>query len=299
MPLRPSPAAPAPGPVLERLDAKASSLGGGLTIRRALPHHARRRIGPWVFLDHFGPLPVTPGGGMDVAPHPHIGLQTVTWLLEGRILHKDSLGYEQEIRPGQLNWMTAGSGIAHSEETPADESGSMHGVQLWLALPGPVRDIAPAFEHHPTLPRLDLGGTEVTVIAGTLDGHTSPATMHSPMVALDIPPGSAPVALPLDPAFEHGILPVGGEVVVAGERVAPGTLLYLGTGREQVDVDTTQGHAVMVGGAPLFEDILLWWNFVARTPDEVVEATRAWNAGELAGPVAAYQGDRLSAPPVP
>jgi len=298
--LRPSPATPADGPVLERFDARSSSLGGGLTIRRALPNRPLRRVGPWVFLDHFGPLKVRGGEGMDVAPHPHIGLQTVTWLLQGRILHKDSLGYEQLIRPGQLNWMTAGRGIAHSEETPVGEEGTMHGVQLWLALPDAHRHIEPAFEHHPALPRLVVGPSDVTVLAGTFGGLTSPATTHSPMVALDVPlPHDAPVELALDEGFEHAILPVRGVVTIEGEDFAPGQLAYLGTRRPAVTLTGPDAHAVLIGGEPLREDILLWWNFVARSGEEMEAARAAWQAGTLAGPVEAYEGDRLDAPPLP
>ena len=297
--LRPSLPQPASGPVTERIAARVQTLGGGLAIRRALPTAARRMVGPWVFLDHFGPLPVRAGEGMDVAPHPHIGLQTVTWLLEGRVLHKDSVGSVQEIRPGQVNWMTAGRGIAHSEETPDGESGTLHGVQLWVALPDAHRHMAPAFAHHPALPRLALDGTDATVIAGTVAGLRSPAHALSPLVAIDLPlPHDRPVRLPLDPAFEHAVLPVRGAPTVAGETVEPGTLLYLGTGRDHVTLHGPDAHVVIVGGAPFDTPVLLWWNFVARTEAEIREATDAWNAGTLTPPVSAYAGEPLPAPPV-
>lgn len=293
MKLRARHAAPATGPVRDALDVRTTELLPGMALRRALPHRDRPFVGPWVFLDHFGPTP-DDAPAMDVPPHPHIGLQTVTWVVEGEMLHLDSLGSRQPIRPGQLNWMTAGRGIAHAELAPA---GRRHGVQLWVALPEGARDVAPAFEHHAALPRLAHGPVDVIVVAGAHAGHTSPATTHSPLVALDLRPHGA-AALPLDPAFEHAVVTLDGVVDVDGHGLAPGTLLYLGTGRSSLAVGGS-GHALLIGGAPLGEDMLLWWNFVARTDAEIRAATAAWAERTLAGPVPGHEGPRLEAPPLP
>ena len=201
---------------------------GDIEVRRLLPLRQRRSVGAWCFVDHYGPTSVDGVAGMQVPPHPHIGLQTVTWLIEGTVLHRDSLGSEQLIRPGQLNLMTAGHGIAHSEESPEDHDPRLHGVQLWLALPDAHRQVAPDFEHLTDLPKLRAGGLDVTVFAGSLAGAASPARVFSPLVGAEI---SAPVdargTVPLTPSYEHVIFTAFGTAAADGTDLAPGSLLYL------------------------------------------------------------------------
>lgn len=291
MKLKPKPSPPVTTPTTERHEAYGKDLGG-IVVRRALPAQGRRLVGPWCFLDHFGPADVP---SMNVGPHPHIGLQTVTWLIEGEIHHKDSLGTDQVIRAGQLNWMTSGRGIVHAEL--GDRPTHMHGVQFWVALPEHARQIDPAFEHIAHPPTVAHGDVHVTVIAGTHAGQTCPATHHHPMVGLDaVVPQGASATLPLDPGFEHAALVIQGSVVVAGEPLEPGTLLYLGMGRDHVTV-AGGGRLILVGGEPLREDVLLWWNFVARTHDDIVQARQDWLAGRLGSLTDA--GPHLTVPELP
>lgn len=270
-----------------------------IEVRRLLPLRRRRSVGGWCFVDHYGPMSVDGVAGMQVPPHPHIGLQTVTWLLAGNVLHRDSLGTEQLIRPGQLNLMTAGRGIAHSEESPADHDPSLHGVQLWLALPGPARQAAPAFEHHADLPELRLGGLEATVFAGSLADAESPATVFSPLVGAEIRAAAGTRGhVPLGPAHEHVLFVARGSARADGAALAPGSLLYLGTGRESVTIDAAEGAALfLLGGEPLGEPLLIWWNFVARTPEEIAAAAASWRDGQF-GPVSGYHGEPMPAPPL-
>jgi quercetin 2,3-dioxygenase len=273
---------------------------GDIQVRRLLPLRERRSVGAWCFVDHYGPMSVDGVAGMQVPPHPHIGLQTVTWLIEGNVLHRDSLGSEQLIRPGQLNLMTAGRGIAHSEESPAGHDPWLHGVQLWLALPDAHRQVAPGFEHLTDLPALRAGGLDVTVFAGSLADATSPARVFSPLVGAEI---SAQVdargTVPLTPSHEHVIFAAFGTAAADGTDLAPGSLLYLPTGRDRV-VITAHGGArlFLLGGEPLGETLLMWWNFVGRTPDDITAAARDWARGQRFGEVTGYQGPRLPAPPL-
>lgn len=288
------------GPVIETYPARAMTLGG-LAIRRLLPAPGRRLVGAWCFLDAFGPLSFAAGKPMDVPPHPHVGLQTVTWLLDGEVLHKDSLGCEETARPGTLNLMTSGRGIAHSEETPPSHSGRLEGVQLWVALPEAARNVAPSFEHHAALPAVEVPGLRATVILGALGGQRSPGRTFTPIVGADVTvePG-ARATLPLEPAFEHAVLPLRGAGSAAGALLAPGTLLYLGTGRAGISLQAPAGEPLrllLLGGAPFGETVLMWWNFVARTAEEIREAREDWQARRRFGDVEAYRGARLDAPP--
>jgi redox-sensitive bicupin YhaK (pirin superfamily) len=272
---------------------------GGIPVQRSLPQRTRRTVGPWCFVDHFGPAPVKRNGGADasmlVGPHPHIGLQTVTWLLDGEVLHHDSLGSEQLIKPGQLNLMTAGRGVAHAEETPRGATGSLHGLQLWVAQPDATRHGPAAFEHHASLPEAEAGGAVATVLVGELAGARSPARTDSPLVGADVVV-RGPATLPLDPAFEHAVLVVGGPLTVGDAAVEPGGMAYLPPGRAEVELDGA-GRALLLGGVPFAEAVVMWWNFVARTRDEMVEARSAWEAGDdRFGPVETELG-RIPAPP--
>ncbi|HEV2285508.1 MAG TPA: pirin family protein [Steroidobacteraceae bacterium] len=287
-----------PPPALERLEARSTEIGGGILIRRALPNRRRRTVGAWCFLDHAGPIEFDAGGGMHVGPHPHIGLQTFTWLIEGEVVHRDSLGNEQLITPGQVNLMTAGSGIAHAEDSAPGSGGRLHAAQLWIALPEHERRRAPAFRNYPHLPLIERGGFSVRVLAGSACGETSPAEVYSPLIGLDVAStGRAALELPLETAFEHAALVLAGTASVAGETLTPGTLLYLGTGRETIALRTdAAARVLLIGGTPFGEEILVWWNFVARTRAEIAAATSDWNAGRHFGPVHGSPAPRLIAP---
>lgn len=284
----------------EVLDAHSAELGGGFAIRRALPLRERRMIGPFCFLDHIGPAVVGPNGAsLSIAPHPHIGLQTVTWLLDGAVLHKDSLGYVQEIRPGQLNVMTSGRGISHSEETPDGLVGRMHGVQLWVALPEADRRCEPRFEHHANVPTFTKDAIEGAVFCGTWQGHTAPGTHFSELVAMDLRVGAGESTLPLESTFEHGLIVLEGAIEVGGRALGVGELLYLRPGRASVCVQASADARVcLVGGRPFGESILMWWNYVARTRDEIVEARHQWEHTEHFGTVDGWGDRRLTAPTV-
>jgi quercetin 2,3-dioxygenase len=286
-------------PVLESYPARQATLPGDLIVRRALPRSARRLVGPWCFLDHYGPITFGIEKPMAIGPHPHIGLQTVTWLLEGEVLHKDSLGNEQLIRPGQLNLMTAGSGISHAEETPDRNTGRLHGVQFWVALPDARRHGAPGFEHYAQLPVAALGGAQAVVFLGELNETRSPATTHSRMVGADIVAyNDGDVDVPLDPTFEHALFLIEGTVALGGRPLDPSTLYYLGTGRDGVTMTARTGSRLtLLGGEPFGERILMWWNFVARTPEEIADARNDWEQGNRFGS-AAYAGERIPAPPL-
>jgi redox-sensitive bicupin YhaK (pirin superfamily) len=273
---------------------------GAISVRRLLPRRERRLVGPWCFIDVFGPVDQSASKVMDVPPHPHIGLQTVTWLLEGDAVHKDSLGAEALATPGTLNLMTAGRGIAHSEETPPGAKGTLHGVQLWLALPGEHRQVAPAFDHYRQRPVLDVPGGRATVILGRMWEVSAPARTFSPVLAAELVADRAPrMVLPLDGTFEHALLPFDAGYMLGDVPLVPDTLYYLGMGREELCLPLRGGHrprALLLGGRPLGETVLMWWNFVARTSEEIVAAREDWQAGRF-GEVAAYAGPRLEAPP--
>ena len=260
------------GPLLERLPARVSDVGGA-PVRRLLPS-SRRTVGAWCFLDHFGPHPVPPGE-IGVPPHPHIGLQTVTWLLQGEMLHLDSLGSRQVIAPGQLNWMTAGKGVAHAEENRPD-AGPVHGVQLWVALPEAARRTAPAFDHRPSVPRLRREGAEIALLTGDLCGVSSAARTFSPLLGAEITL-AGDLTLPVDPGFEHGVALLQGEASAEGEALATGELLHLGVKRSELRLSSPRGaKLLLLGGAPFEEPLLMWWNFVARTDEEIRSAVDWW-----------------------
>ena len=254
---------------------------GAIGVRRALPRRGRRTVGPWCFVDHMGPALVSPGRGMDVAPHPHVGLQTVTWLVEGEALHRDSLGSEQVIAPGQLNLMTAGWGVAHSEEGTGTYGGNLHGVQLWIAQPSATRDGPAAFEHHRELPRRDLDAAVATVLVGDLDGTTSPARRDTDHLGVDLALRGGTTTVPLRTDFEHALVTLLGAAHLDGQIIEPGHLAYLGTARAEISLAAEeQTRVLLLGGVPFDDEVLMWWNFVARTRAEIVEAHRAWMAAD-------------------
>jgi redox-sensitive bicupin YhaK (pirin superfamily) len=298
-------------PVVELTDGREATVGT-TTVRRLLPRHNRRTVGAWCFTDHFGPEAVSETAGLDIGPHPHIGLHTVTWLLAGAMLHRDSLGSEQLIRPGQLNLMTAGEGIAHAEQHVLTDSGAshpaIHGVQLWIAQPEPTRHGPPAFAHHADLPRTEIDGAVATVLVGELAGVTSPARQDTDLVGADLAIRPGATSWPLRRDFEHALVVLDGEVALAdaasvdaasGQAVVrPGRLAYVGRGRESLELAALEpSRVLLLGGVPFEERIVMWWNFVARTKEELARARTQWSTyderfGEVASPL-----PRLAAPP--
>lgn len=271
---------------------------GPLTVTRVLPIRDRRMVGPWCFLDRFGPLSFADDKPMDVAPHPHTGLQTVTWLLEGEVLHDDSLGFEATARPGGVNVMTSGAGIAHAEQTPRRNTGRLNGAQLWVALPDESRHVEPSFDGVERVPLIESPGGLVQVFAGSLGGVTSPGRHFSELVGADVQihPG-AEVSMDLRPDFEHAVLVLDGECSIEGELLQPRMLYYLGVNRRNTSFSSSKGgRAMLIGGPPFTERILMWWNFVARTPEEIAQFRDDWESRRRFGDVKSYQGARLSAP---
>ncbi|MCB8906171.1 MULTISPECIES: pirin family protein [unclassified Streptomyces] len=289
---------------VEILSARDVPLGGprAMTVRRTLPQRSRTLIGAWCFADHYGPDRVAESGGMDVAPHPHTGLQTVSWLFSGEIEHRDSLGSHAFVRPGELNLMTGGHGISHTEvSTPGTTV--LHGVQLWVALPGEHRHADRDFQHHAPKP-VRLDGAELRVFLGSLAGETSPVRTFTPLLGAEllIDPG-ATVALPVDPAHEHGLLVDEGDVRLAGTLLRPAELGYAGTGHDTLTLTNEsdrRARAVLIGGTPFGEEIVMWWNFIGRSNQDIVEAREEWErASDRFGHVDGYPGDRLPAPVLP
>jgi redox-sensitive bicupin YhaK (pirin superfamily) len=263
--------------VLEVTQSRASQVGD-LAVRRALPRRNRRTVGAWCFVDHMGPTTVDERG-LGVAPHPHIGLQTVTWLVEGEALHRDSLGSEQVIIPGQLNLMTAGRGVSHSEEGTGRYRGRVHGVQLWVAQPSTTRHGSPAFEHHAELPHVDLECGTATVLVGDFAGLVSPARRDTDHVGVDVDLRAGTSGFPMRRDYEHALVVLTGSVLVDGTVVEPGHLAYLGTGRDELGLIVERdARILLVGGIPFDEQVLMWWNFVARTREEILVAHADWTA---------------------
>jgi len=288
---------------VELWDARRAAVGHR-SVNRALPRRERRTVGAWCFADHFGPAErVDRDTALAIGPHPHIGLHTVTWLYAGEVLHTDSLGNEQPIRAGQLNLMTAGHGIAHAEmTTDLGLRQRSHGVQLWVAQPEATRHGPPAFEHHAALPRVGLGeGAHGTVLVGELLGAHSPTRADTPLLGVDLVLNSTG-AIPLDPTHEHCVVVLTGGVRVDGVEVEPNQTAYLGTGRDELVLRSLGfgTRALLLGGAPFGERVLMWWNFVARTRDEIDRARAEWNgASDRFGPAVASGLERISAPMPP
>ncbi len=265
---------------LEIIESREAQVAG-MRVRRALPTKGRRTVGAWCFVDHMGPLSLSPDRSVDVAPHPHLGLQTVTWLFSGEFLHRDSLGSEQLIRSGQLNLMTSGHGVAHSEENPGLRSGELHGMQLWVAQPSSTRDGGADFEHFAETPRIESATLTASVLVGSFGGTKSPARRDSDHVGveLDLHGGLATVAL--DVTYEYALIVADGEVLIDGTVVRPGALAYLGVGRDECRFESRRpSRAMLIGGVPFDERLFMWWNFVARTQDEISDAWRAWATGD-------------------
>lgn len=288
-------------PVRELLTPRRVRLGESTEVRRLLPNLGRRMIGAWAFVDHYGPDDIADEPGMQVPPHPHMGLQTVSWLHEGEVLHRDSLGSLRTVRPGELGLMTSGRAISHSEESPKSHARFLHGAQLWVALPDAHRHVEPDFQHHADLPTVTAPGLTATVILGGLDGAVSPGTAYTPIVGADLAlAAGAEARLPLDPDFEYGVLSMSGEAHVDGVPVLPGSMLYLGCGRTELPLRADSDAGLMLlGGEPFAEEIVMWWNFIAGSHDDITRAREDWVKGERFGDVNGYAGARLSAPELP
>lgn len=282
-------------------------LGGprALLVRRTLPQRDRSMIGAWCFADHYGPHDVRAAGkGMDVPPHPHTGLQTVSWLFEGLIEHRDSAGVHALVRPGELNLMTAGAGICHSEVSTPDTT-VLHGVQLWVALPDTARDTGRDFAHYTPAPRT-VDGATLRVFLGELAHSVSPVHTFTPLLGaqIDLDPG-AELTLDVDPAFEHGVLLDQGAIEVCGTTLAIADLGYQTPGRSQLQLANRgngPARAILLGGPPFPEELVMWWNFVGRSHDDIATYRELWQANDARfGDVQGYVGNiaRLPAPPLP
>jgi redox-sensitive bicupin YhaK (pirin superfamily) len=268
---------------IEVMSPRDVPLGGprAMTVRRTLPQRERSLIGAWCFLDHYGPDPVADTGGMNVPPHPHTGLQTVSWLFTGEVEHRDSAGHHAMVRPGELNLMTAGHGISHSEVSTADTT-VLHGAQLWVALPSDARDGAPGFAHH--APEAVRGaGWEARVFLGSLLGETSPVPTATPLLGAELVLAArTELHLDVDPAFEHGVLVDTGVVSVGDVEAKQHELAYLPPGSQRLTIEAVaDARLLLLGGPPFGEAIVMWWNFVGRTHEEVVAFREEWQAQVL------------------
>lgn len=283
--------------VLKLIEPKRSEIAPGVAVLRALPTRVRRLVGAWCFLDHFGPVEDEAMQAFDVGVHPHIGLQTATWLFDGALLHRDSLGSVQPVRAGELNLMTAGQGIAHSEHLGA-ECTRLHGLQFWIALPDAVRAIAPRFEHHADLPQWRDGDVSLRLFIGEFAGHRSSAQVHSPLLGLELhAPTAQALTLPLDAGFEHALYVASGHVRSGEIDVPAMRLLVLPAGADVLQLELAAATcAVLIGGAPFDEAPLMWWNFVARRNDEIAAAREDWQAHRRFGDVP-DDGLRIPSPP--
>ena len=278
-----------------------------MTVRRTLPGRERSFVGAWCFVDHYGPDDVSASGGMDVAPHPHCGLATVSWLFSGEVEHRDSLGTVATVRPGEVNLMTAGRGISHSEvSTPA--TSVLHGAQLWVVLPSELADVEPRFEHFvPSV--VDVGpGVRAQVFVGSLWGPSSPVRVETPLVGAEVVlEAGASVVLPVPDGFEVSVLVDAGSVTFDGVAVARGELGVVGAGRHPGGVTVTAGaeeaRVLVLGGEPFGEEVVMWWNFIGGTSEDIAAARAAWEAegSERFGTVEGYVGPvpRIPAPALP
>ncbi|MEP7035095.1 MAG: pirin family protein [Dermatophilaceae bacterium] len=295
-----------PGPEVQVYDGMRAMISARNEVLRFLPHKERRMVGAWCFVDLFGPTDVQDQAGMSVAPHPHMGLQTVSWLVQGKVLHRDSIGTTALVEPGRVAIMNAGNGIAHSESSPSDHGRLLHGVQLWVALPESARRGEHSFTLHEDAPTMATAGLRARVFVGRLGATVSPAQGVTPLVGADLSPESTQSragSVPLDPSYEHLLVPMVGGVRVCGRDVLAGQAIYLGTERENLDLElSADARVLLLGGTPFEEEIVMWWNFVARTHEEIARARLQWNAGgdPRFGEVSHYPGpERMRAPDLP
>ncbi|MDM1271126.1 MULTISPECIES: pirin family protein [Acinetobacter] len=286
---------------IQEVPLRRAEIGQGTVIKRALPSRHKRMIGAWCFLDHAGPVSFPQGDGLDVGPHPHIGLQTFTWMIEGTLMHTDSIGSKQLIRPKQVNLMTAGQGISHTEVAPEQET-HMHAAQLWIALPDAKRNMPSRFDHYPELPVVSRDGVEFTVLVGEFLETRSPVEVHSPLLAVDLTAAeTVRTRLQLNPAFEYGFMALEGTAHINQHELNEDNMVVLEPGLQDIEIELHQGARVLLlGGEPFESAILLWWNFVGRTQDELSEARDQWvNQDPRFGSIPDYNGPRLEAPALP
>lgn len=276
------------------LSAHAKDLGGGFVVRRVLPAAQRQAVGPFVFFDHFGPVTITPADNHDVRPHPHIGLATLTYLFDGVIMHRDNLGYTQRIEPGAINWMTAGSGIVHSERKPEAERNNTyvnHGLQLWLALPESAQELPASFVHTPAhaIPEVRDGDAKVRVLVGQAVGAQSPVATLSPTLYLDVQlPAGGQWTLPML-AEQQAVYGVQGDVQVDAQALAPHTMAVL-TDTTVLTAGPHGARLVVIGGQPLGRRFM-WWNFVSTSRERIEQAGRAWTAGDTSAGMGQVPGE--------
>ncbi|MFZ6773545.1 pirin family protein [Undibacterium sp. SXout7W] len=285
---------------IEHIASRATQLGEGMIVHRALPTRQRRMVGAWCFLDHAGPVNFAEGDAMRVGAHPHTGLQTFTWLIEGEILHRDSLGNEQIIRPGEVNLMTAGHGIVHTEDSVPGKR--LQAAQLWIALPSTAAECPPSFEHFPDLPTWEQDACHWTLLAGSYGDKTAPAAFHSPLVGMDIRSlQKTMITLRLSPGFEYGILPMEGECHIGQEKFITDEFAYLGTNLSQVTLVLESGSRILLlGGEPFEQPITMWWNFVGFSKEYIAQAQKDWeNNTPRFGAVKDAESRRLTAPKLP
>jgi quercetin 2,3-dioxygenase len=284
------------------LTARRVYLGKTTEVARALPDAEIRMIGAWCFLDHYGPEDVRNSPGMQVWAHPHTGLRTVSWLLDGEVEHRDSLGSQARVRPAELHIMTAGRGIVHSEISQPDKPPNLHGVQLWVALPDFDRDTEPRFESHVELPSITRAGITGKVLIGELEGVRSSAQSSTPLLGADltIAPGGV-VQLEVETTFEHGIFIVQGELIAESTRVQVDQLLYLGAQRQSIMLRSDHGcRLILLGGEPFGEQIVMWWNFVGRSHEEIVVLRDAWERRDMRFPPVVDRTEKvMEAPAMP
>jgi len=274
-------------PIELLLPPRAKDLGGGFMVRRLLPAFHRQAVGPFVFFDHFGPIIARPEDNHDVRPHPHIGLATVTYLFEGAMLHRDSLGSVQRIEPGAINWMTSGRGIVHSERRPPDlhaVTHTMHGLQLWAALPTEVEEAAPSFVHTPaaTIPAWSQVGLAIRLLVGDAFGRRSPVATHAATLYLDVaaePGATFEFPHPAD-AHQHAVYSVDGPLRIDGTDVPAQTLAVLAPGKATI-LAPQGARYVVIGGAPLDGPRIVWWNFVSSSKERIERAKQDWMAQRM------------------
>lgn len=288
------------------LPALARQLTPKMRVFRSVPQRELRMIGPWCFLDHFGPVAAADYQQFDVPPHPHIGLQTITWLLSGQLLHQDSLGYEQALRANELNLMTAGNGISHAEVAAQQVTEPLHGLQLWAALPSDSETTAPCFDHYKNLPSFAVGESQATLIMGAYEAHertyTSPARQFHPIFAMQLKtPRVAVSELRLNDEHEYGLYVVEGRLDALNKTVERHEILFLGSGRSEVTLELAADTVVLVlGGEAFARPVHMWWNFVSSDAERIRLAQQEWNAGHVRfGQVQRYRGERLLAPDLP
>ncbi len=286
---------------MQEIPLRSAEIGHGTTIKRALPSRQKRMVGAWCFLDHAGPVNFEKGQGLNVGPHPHIGLQTFTWMIEGTLMHHDSIGSAQLIRPKQVNLMTAGHGISHTEVAPSEET-KLHAAQLWIALPDHLLNMPPKFQHYPELPTHTQDNLEFTILVGDFFGKHAPVEVYTPLLGVDIAATTAAKThLRLNPSFEHAVLLLEGSAKINDHVLHMDNMFVLPQGFTELDMELAENSRILlIGGEPFETPVLLWWNLVGRTEDELRQANQDWlNQHARFGTIPSYTGARLEAPPFP